>query len=59
MISRDKRLKLQLTALAELKSLLTNEIESLAKKSATQSRQLTLVPKTRSASIRLRRKDWR
>ncbi len=43
MVSRDKRLKLQLTALAELKDLLQSEIESLGKKSATQNRQLTLV----------------
>ncbi len=43
MVSRDKRLKLQLTALAELKSLLQNEIDALGKKSVTQSRQLTLV----------------
>ena len=43
MVSRDKRLKLQLTALAELKSLLKSEIEALGKKSTTQSRQLTLV----------------
>ncbi len=43
MLSRDKRLKLQLTALAELKALLQSEIESLGKKSATQNRQLTLV----------------
>lgn len=43
MVSRDKRLKLQLTALAELKSLLQNEIESLGKKSVTQTRQLALV----------------
>ncbi len=43
MVSRDKRLKLQLTQLAELKSLLQNEIESLGKKSATQNRQLELV----------------
>jgi exopolysaccharide production protein ExoF len=43
MVSREKRLKLQLTALAELKALLQSEIESLGKKSVTQSRQLTLV----------------
>lgn len=43
MVSRDKRLKLQLTALAELKALLQSEIESLGKKSVTQNRQLTLV----------------
>ncbi|MFT2211011.1 polysaccharide biosynthesis/export family protein [Rhizobium giardinii] len=43
MISRDKRLKLQLTQLAELKSLLQNEIEALGKKSVTQTRQLELV----------------
>lgn len=43
MVSRDKRLKLQLTALAELKALLQSEIDSLGKKSVTQNRQLTLV----------------
>ncbi|MCF3638946.1 polysaccharide biosynthesis/export family protein [Rhizobium sp. TRM95111] len=43
MTSRDKRLRLQLTALADLKELLRSEIESLAKKSETQTRQLTLV----------------
>jgi exopolysaccharide production protein ExoF len=43
MVSRDKRLKLQLTALAELKSLLQNEIDALGKKSVTQTRQLELV----------------
>lgn len=43
MVSRDKRLKLQLTQLAELKSLLQNEIEALGKKSVTQTRQLELV----------------
>ncbi|OBZ96556.1 sugar ABC transporter substrate-binding protein [Pararhizobium polonicum] len=43
MVSRDKRLKLQLTALAELKALLQSEIDSLGKKSVTQNRQLALV----------------
>ncbi|CAN7251641.1 polysaccharide export protein [Rhizobium sp. LjRoot98] len=43
MVSRDKRQKLQLTALAELKSLLQSEIEALGKKSVTQTRQLELV----------------
>lgn len=43
MVSRDKRQKLQLTALAELKALLQNEIEALGKKSVTQTRQLELV----------------
>ena len=43
MTSREKRLRLQLTALADLKSLLTNEIDSLSKKSETQTRQLELV----------------
>lgn len=43
MTSREKRLRLQLTALADLKSLLTNEIDSLGKKSGTQTRQLELV----------------
>ncbi len=43
MVSRDKRQKLQLIALAELKSLLQSEIEALGKKSVTQTRQLELV----------------
>ncbi len=43
MVSRDKRQKLQLTALAELKALLQSEIEALGKKSVTQTRQLELV----------------
>ncbi|MGX5720339.1 polysaccharide biosynthesis/export family protein [Shinella zoogloeoides] len=43
MTSRGKRLRLQLTALADLKSLLDNEIGSLGKKSETQTRQLELV----------------
>ena len=43
MTSREKRLRLQLTALADLKSLLDNEIGSLGKKSETQTRQLELV----------------
>ncbi|OJU92535.1 MAG: sugar ABC transporter substrate-binding protein [Shinella sp. 65-6] len=43
MASREKRLRLQLTALADLKSLLTNETDSLGKKSETQTRQLELV----------------
>ncbi|MDI7862053.1 polysaccharide biosynthesis/export family protein [Rhizobiaceae bacterium n13] len=47
MQSRDKRLKLQLTAIADLKTLLQNEIVSLAKKSDTQNRQLELVMKDR------------
>jgi polysaccharide biosynthesis/export protein ExoF len=41
--SRERRLRVQLTALADLKSLLTNEIEALGKKSETQTRQLELV----------------
>lgn len=47
MKSREKRLKLQLTALADLKTLLRNEIDSLGKKSETQSRQLKLVESDR------------
>ena len=43
MTSREKRLRLQLTALADLKSLLNNEVESLGKKTETQTRQLELV----------------
>ncbi|GLR52809.1 polysaccharide biosynthesis/export family protein [Shinella yambaruensis] len=43
MVSREKRLRLQLTALADLKSLLGTEIDALAKKSQTQTRQLELV----------------
>ena len=43
MVSREKRQRLQLTALADLKSLLSTEIEALGKKSQTQTRQLELV----------------
>lgn len=43
MESRDRRQKVQLAALADLKALLQNEIDSLAKKSETQARQLSLV----------------
>ncbi|WEX75465.1 polysaccharide biosynthesis/export family protein [Sinorhizobium numidicum] len=47
MESRDKRQQRQLAALADLKSLLQGEIESLAKKSETQARQLELVMEDR------------
>lgn len=53
MQSRDRRLKLQLTQLADLKNLLRSEIESLAKKSETQSRQLTLVEGDREKIVNL------
>lgn len=43
MRSRDRRQKVQLTALADLKTLLQTEIASLDKKSETQTRQLGLV----------------
>ncbi len=43
MASREKRLRLQLTALTDLKALLDKEIASLGKKSETQTRQLELV----------------
>ncbi|MGJ7041542.1 exopolysaccharide production protein ExoF [Shinella sp. BE166] len=43
MTSREKRLRLQLTALADLKALLDSEITSLGKKAETQTRQLELV----------------
>ena len=43
MVSREKRLRLQLMALADLKSLLDTEIKALGKKSQTQTRQLELV----------------
>ncbi|MCA1407560.1 polysaccharide biosynthesis/export family protein [Ensifer sp. IC3342] len=47
MESRDKRQERQLDALADLKSLLQSEIESLGKKSETQARQLELVMEDR------------
>ncbi|MDK1374660.1 MULTISPECIES: polysaccharide biosynthesis/export family protein [unclassified Sinorhizobium] len=47
MASRDKRQERQLAALADLKSLLQGEIESLGKKSETQARQLELVKEDR------------
>lgn len=40
--AREKRLRLQLTALDDLKKLLQSEIESLTKKIATQNRQVEL-----------------
>lgn len=43
MKSRDRRQKVQLKALADLKTLLQTEIASLDKKSETQTRQLSLV----------------
>ncbi|WP_281414491.1 polysaccharide biosynthesis/export family protein [Rhizobium sp. ARZ01] len=43
MESRDRKQKVQLAALADLKTLLQNEIDALAKKSETQARQLSLV----------------
>lgn len=43
MLSRDKRQKLQLEALSDLKDLLQKEIASLDKKTQTQTRQLQLV----------------
>lgn len=56
MQTRDKRLKLQLMALADLKTLLRSEIESLAKKSETQSRQLKLVESDREKVYNLTEK---
>lgn len=56
MQTRDKRLTLQLTALADLKTLLGSEIESLAKKSETQSRQLALVESDREKVYNLTEK---
>ncbi|HVK90056.1 MAG TPA: polysaccharide biosynthesis/export family protein [Mycoplana sp.] len=43
MASRDRRQKVQLAALADLKTLLQTEITSLDKKAETQARQLALV----------------
>ena len=42
MQTRDQRMRLQLTAIEDLKKLLQNEITSLEKKSATQTRQIEL-----------------
>ena len=42
MAAREKRLRLQLAAIDDLKQLLQNEISSLAKKIATQNRQVEL-----------------
>jgi exopolysaccharide production protein ExoF len=47
MQSRDKRLKLQLQALEDLKGLLQSEVEALAKKTDTQDRQLVLAKEDR------------
>jgi exopolysaccharide production protein ExoF len=43
--AREKRMRLQLTAIEDLKSLLQNEIVSLEKKSASQTRQVELARK--------------
>ena len=43
LVSRDKKQKLQLEALADLKNLLQKEVASLDKKTETQTRQLQLV----------------
>jgi exopolysaccharide production protein ExoF len=43
MLSRDRKQKLQLEALADLKNLLQKEVASLEKKAETQARQLQLV----------------
>ncbi|WP_244477688.1 MULTISPECIES: polysaccharide biosynthesis/export family protein [unclassified Rhizobium] len=43
LVSRDKKQKLQLEALADLKDLLQKEVASLDKKTETQTRQLQLV----------------
>lgn len=56
MKSRNKRLTLQLQALADLKTLLNSEIESLTKKSDTQSRQLELVQSDREKVYNLTEK---
>jgi len=42
MAARTQRLRLQLTALSDLKNLLNSEIETLEKKTVTQTRQLSL-----------------
>ena len=47
MSSRDRRQKLQLKSLADLKALLESEIQSLAKKSETQNRQMELAAEDR------------
>jgi exopolysaccharide production protein ExoF len=47
MNTRRKRLTLQLQALADLKQLLQSEVETLAKKSETQTRQLQLATEDR------------
>lgn len=56
MVSRDKKLNLQLTALTDLKTLLQNEIVSLDKKSETQTRQLGLVETDREKIYNLTEK---
>lgn len=47
MNSRDRKQKLQLKSLADLKALLESEIQSLAKKSDTQKRQMELAAEDR------------
>lgn len=53
MKSRRQRYELQLKALADLKTLLETEVQSLAQKSATQKRQLQLVDEDRKKMARL------
>lgn len=53
MKSRTERYTLQLQALADLKSLLESEVESLQKKSETQNRQLQLATEDREKINRL------
>ncbi|MGF0538941.1 polysaccharide biosynthesis/export family protein [Agrobacterium sp. ES01] len=54
MKSRRQRYELQLTALADLQSLLQNEIESLSQKGITQKEQLDLINKDRERIGRLK-----
>jgi exopolysaccharide production protein ExoF len=53
MKSRRQRYELQLQALADLKTLLNTEVQSLAQKSETQKRQLQLVIEDREKMARL------
>ena len=53
MKSRRQRYELQLQALADLKTLLTTEVQSLSQKSATQKNQLQLVSEDRDKMAKL------
>ena len=58
MAAREKRLRLQLAAIDDLKQLLQSEIASLEKKIATQNRQVELSRTNCRASATSRIRAW-